>query len=163
MGIRVFGEWLKTGDFTGSPQVFSPVLFHDEGVEPFILRGLKTFMILYNDPVFTSLEMRIYSDNGGRPGGLVYTSTNVQIKSAITTLANAFKEIWFDFDQLPALPRDETFYFVLWANGYTGIETSHIAWQRAWPNPIQRSSHLNLDGKFLSRFPYQVAIIGGDF
>lgn len=134
-GWRVWAERLETADFVGVPRMFQTVKFHKN----IILKGMRTWVIVYNNPNFTNLEMRIYANHGGVQGKLLYTSSNVITKAQMITLANGVKEIFFDFDTLPIFKDEDTYLFTLMANGYTGDATSHIAWMRAYPDPVYRT------------------------
>lgn len=157
MGARVWGEPFYTSHFSGSPVFYQPVVPGNDG-ENFVLKGVKTSVIMYNNPTITSLEMRIYSNQSG-PSKLLYTSSNVQLKSSITTLANAIKEIYFDFDMLPNFDKDDTYNFVLWANSYTGDSSSHVAWKKAVPDSAYEP-FTNLIK--IGVWPYDIHFIGAD-
>lgn len=134
---RVWGERYDTADMSNT-RVYQPAQFPKN----YVLLGCRIWVIAYNDPVFTSLHMKIYSDNNGVPKKLLHTSTNVQLKADIHTLDNAAKEIWFDFDKIPVRGEptlaSNKYHFVLNGSGYTGDETSHLAWMRGFPNPVYR-------------------------
>lgn len=157
MGWRVFGNQLLTSDFSGSPINSQPVKFNTNTV----LRGMRTWLIFYNDPVLTSAQMKIYSNRNGSPGQLLFTSTNTLTKSEIITLENGVKEIYFDFDYIP-MKDLETYQFALWLNGYTGTASSHVAWMKGWPDPVYRTGYTPTFTNLLYA-PYQMYFIGADF
>lgn len=158
MGWRVWGEPLFTADFGGAPVRYMPIIFRNDG-ENFVLKAIKTWLIVYNNPSFTSFEMRIYSSRNSAPGDLLHTSSNVQTKASIHTLANACKEIYFDFNK-PVFDKDDTYYLVLWGNGYTGDATAHVAWKKSYPDP-NYTTGLS-DTKSLGKWPYDIAVFGAD-
>ena len=139
MGWLVYGENLETSDLTTTAK-FQPVKFGKDS----ILIGIRTWLIIYNDPVFTNLNMKIYSNDASSgansPKKLLATSTNVQTKTAIHTLENGVKEIWFDFDK-PVFNGKDIFNLVLNGTGYIGTSDSHIAWLKAFPNPVYSSGY----------------------
>jgi hypothetical protein len=139
MAWLVYGDDFSTSEMTNTAK-FQPVTFGQDTV----LVGIRTWIIIYNDPPFTSLNMKIYSNDAtsgqNTPKKLLATSTNVQLKSAIHTLANGVKEIWFDFDY-PVYNGADVFNLVINGVGYTGSVSSHIAWMKAFPNPVYSSGY----------------------
>ena len=63
----------------------------------------------------------------------------------------------FPFDDVN-LRKDESYFFHLALTGYTGDETSHIAWRQGWPDPIYRTG-LDADYEELHVSPYSIAFI----
>ena len=134
MGWKVYGERLETADLTGTRvnQSYQPN-------KNLVIRGCRIWIIVNNNPPFTDLNMKIYSNDNGDPGKLLHTSTNVQTKAALITLANGVIETFFDFADVP-MHSNDTYRFVLNGTGYTGTDSSHLAWRRGWPNPVYRPS-----------------------
>jgi hypothetical protein len=131
---RVFGERYETADMSNT-RVHQPTTFGQD----VILIGCRVWFIVYNNPPFTSLSMKVYSNNAGSPKKLLHTSTNTQAKAAVHTLDHAVNEFWFDFASIP-LRGGDTYHFVVNATGYTGTESSHLAWMRGFPDPVHRPS-----------------------
>jgi len=156
MGWRVWGEQLTTADFSGTPRVYQAVKFNSD----IILRACRTWIIFYNDPAITSVQMRIYSNNGGVPGKLIHTSTNTLTKAECITLQNGVKEVYFDFN-FPVFKAEDTYHFVLWGNGYTGDSTSHVAWMRGFPDPVHTAG-ISAGYQYLLRYPFQIYFIGSE-
>ena len=102
------------------------------------LKAARAGVILYNNPTFTALSMRIYADRGGSPGKLLHTSTNSFTKAELTTLDHAYKEAYFEFNFAP-LQRSTVYHFTLYATGYIGDSTAHVAWRISYPDPIYRT------------------------
>lgn len=131
MGWTLWADSYSTSEITDNSKSVA-VTFGDDGV----FRACRTWIIIYNDPTFTSLSMKIYSNNSsGSPRKLLATSTNVQLKADVHTLPNAPKEIWFEFDYFP-VQANEIYHFVLTGSGYTGSSSSHIAWVKGYPDPV---------------------------
>lgn len=153
---RVWGNPYSTSEATNTI-IFQPVVFNDD----YILRASRTWIVVYNDPTFTSLNMKIYSNSSANaPKKLLATSTNVQLKADIHTEDNAIKEIWFEFDYFP-VQANETYNFVLNASGYTGSDTSHLAWMKGFPDPILTvPGGLSYTSK--SKAPFQLYFIGSE-
>jgi hypothetical protein len=154
-GWRVWGWRYDTSELADTT-VYQPVIFNKKA----ILEGCRIWVIAYNDPVFTSLSMKIYSDKDGLPKTLLHTSTNVVAKSDMLTLANGIKEIFFTFNR-PTFNSTDTYHFVLNATGYTGNTGSHLAWMKAFPDPVYREG-LTLSVTNLNRNPMTIYFIGAE-
>jgi len=127
-----------------------------------VLRAVRVGITVLNNPTFTNLSMKIFSDKeDDTKGGLIATSTNVITKSEITTLANAIKEIYFEFNDV-LLHGSLYYHFGLTGTGHSFSPTSTIAWKKAWPNPIYT---LNLTTTLVSSgtAPFDLHFIGADF
>jgi hypothetical protein len=133
MAWRMIGTPLDTADLpTGVSQRFR----HPE--KSMILRGVQVGMILYNDPDFSDIEARIYTDNNGVAGKLLAISQNTWAKPVVlTTHDHGVKFAGFSFDYLSL--RGGTYYhLVLHPNDYTGDSSSHIGWRISYPDPQYR-------------------------
>lgn len=153
--VRVYGEWLATADGSNLRvyQQFTPA-------RNMVLRAARTSLIIFNNPTFTAVTMKVYSNSGGAPRSLIATSTNSQLKADLHTLNHALKSTYFEFNYLP-LKADETYHMVLGISGYTGTTSAHIAWAHSYPRPAYT---LNVDMTFpkLSISPFDLEIIGAD-
>ena len=150
---KAYGEWLATSDMT-STRVYQKAT-PSVNME---LTGCRTQIIIYNNPSFTSLNMKIYSNRSGAPAGLISTSTNAPLKAEIHTLSHALKEIYFDFSDV-VFKADETYHFVLNATGYTGTTSSHIAWKHSYPDPAyQTNVDMSVEGAYVS--PFDLTLFG---
>lgn len=139
MGWAVYGDNFETADLTGTSK-FQSVTFGQD----IILRAIRTWIIVYNNPSFTYLNMKIYSNDASSgsntPKKLLATSTNTQLKADIHTEANAIKEIWFEFDY-PVFNGADIFNIVINGVGYTYDVNSHLAWMKGFPNPVYSSGY----------------------
>lgn len=151
---RYFGDPFSTADMTGTTKSirFKP---NDE----IILRGIKTW-IIFNDyqGSFTSLQCKLYSDQSNSPGALIDTSTNSFTKAQVITYNSGVREIYFSFDDISLHP-DTYYHFVLNCTGYTYAESQHIAWRKAWPDPVYRTGWTQ-SYENLGIAPYSLTIIG---
>jgi hypothetical protein len=129
MAWRVYGEQIGTASLTSG--VSQRVQFNSN----IVLRACRIWLIFYNNPALTNLTMKIYSDDRGVARKLLHSSTTTLTKAQIITLANGIKEIYFEFDY-PAFDADDIYHFVLTGTGYTGTDSTHIAWKHAWPDPV---------------------------
>lgn len=162
MGARVWGKPYDTGELADTTN-YQPVKMNDN----IILRGLRTWLIFYNDPTVTSFNMKIYSDttSSSTPAGvgdLLWTSTNTLTKAQIITLENGYKEIYFDFDDVNL--QENTWYnFVINATGYSpgASLSSHVAWRQAFPDPVY-STNLDVEVATLNTFPFAIYFIGAE-
>lgn len=120
-----FGEVLLTAD-ASNLRVFQPVV-SDSSIS-FIAN--RTWFIFYNNPVFTSMSMDIYTNSpDDTPEALYASSSNSWLKADILTAANAVKSMNFNFDNLN-LKAGERYHLLVRIAGYTGTNSSHIAWYK---------------------------------
>lgn len=155
MGWRVWGDSYSTAALTDK-SMYQQVTFQNN----YIIRGVRTWLVVYNDPAFTSINMKVYSNEGGLPRKLLYTSSNVLLKADVHTLANGVKEVYFDFDNA-SFRSGDSYHFVINAVGYTGSDTSHLAWMKAFPDPVYQTG-LTISFSGLLTFPYQIYFIGSE-
>lgn len=159
MAWSVYGDNYSTSAMTDT-SIFQPVTFGEDT----ILLAVRTWIILYNNPPFTSLNMKIYSNEtiGGSetPKKLLATSTNSLTKSEIITLENGIKEIYFEFNY-PVFNGADIYSFVLNGVGYTGSDSSHISWMKAFPDPVYSSGYTPAI-ETLPYAPYQLYFIGSN-
>lgn len=157
MGWRLVGTKILTGELSGTThyQPFTPT-------KNTILRAVRTSLIGYNNPSFTSINMKLYSDNGGVPGILIATSTNSQTPAALKpgALSHYVTETWFEFDDI-SLKADSMYHLVLNGVSYVGTESSHLAWMRGWPDPVYREG-ISVTFEVGRIAPHQFYLIGAD-
>jgi hypothetical protein len=157
MGWRVFGERLATADLSPNFRVFQPVVFNKR----VILRACRTWFINYNDAAFTNITMKIYSNSpSDAPDVLIHSSTTTLTKAQIFTLANGVREVYFEFNN-PVFTSTDTFHFVPVATGYTGTDSTHLAWKRGWPDPVYRTG-ISFTYPKLGTAPYDLYFIGSE-
>jgi len=83
-----------------------------------IVKSIRTWVIVFNDPTFTNISMKIYAQdsNTGSPddvGVLLHTSVNSFTKAEIlTTEDNAAKELYFNFNT-PTFVKDIDYFIVM--------------------------------------------------
>lgn len=160
MGWLVFADNWETGELTNTNK-FQTLQFGDD----IILRAIRTWIVVINDPVFTSLNMKLYSNElisgDNTPKQLIATSTNSLTKAEIHTLANGVKEIYFEFNYIPV--NGSTLYnLVINGAGYTPTENSSLAWMKAFPDPVYSGGYTPTM-ETLPYAPYQLYAIGGRF
>lgn len=159
MSWRVWGDPFETTDLTTSNK-FQSITFGQD----LILRAARTWIIVYNNPAFDYLNMKIYSNDASSgantPKKLLATSTNTQLKSSIHTLDNAVKEIWFEFDY-PVFNGADIYNFVINGSGYTFAESSHLAWMKGFPNPVYSSGYTP-SMLTIPFAPYELYFIGAE-
>lgn len=161
MTWRVWGTQLETSDLT-DVNIYQTVQFNKN----IVLRGIRLWIVNYNDPTYTSLNLKLYSGTTGSvltstPKNLIATSLNVITKAEVSTLANAHKEIWFEFQDI-ALNKDSIFHFVLNGAGYTANwPTSGLAFRRSFPDPIY-TKNVTSEWTHIARMPYMFTFIGAE-
>lgn len=153
MGYRCWAERFVTADFSGSP-------VHKQGLvlsSDTALKAIRTRFVLFNAPVFTELSLRIYSSAASGLGTLLMTSTTTWTKAQISSYDHSASEIYFEFSgkHLSA----GSYFIVPWITGYTGTESTHVAWVRAYPDPTYTTG-LTLERRKLSSLPYSFGIVG---
>ena len=149
-----YGDPFSTADMTGTTK--SIRMRPNDNV---ILKAMRTWLI-FNDYTsnITALTCKIYSDSSSAPGALIATSTNSFSKSEIIATNTGFKEIYFLFNNL-SLHSGTFYHFVLNCSGYTYADANHIAWRKAWPDPVYRTG-LDNDYESLGTAPYCLTLIG---
>lgn len=126
-----YGEPLLTADASGT-RVHSPFSF----TKNVIIKAARFRVIVYNDPTLTSINGKIYSDDGSTaPNALIATSTDSRAKAELTSENNAVVETYVTFGNL-SWKAGVVGHFVLGLSGYTGTTSSHIAFEKAYPDPV---------------------------
>ena len=155
MAYRVFGQRYDTSDLaaTAISQRFKLT-------ETSLILAVNVGIIFYNDPALTSLALKIYSDDNGSAKALLHTSTS-RTKAAMISLDNGVRFVPFIFGSPRgvALRGGDWYHLVLSGVGYTGDSTSHIAWLKAWPDPVYDTG-LTVTYPKLGIAPYQSVFIG---
>jgi hypothetical protein len=154
MAWDVWGIPISTSDMTAG--VSQKVKFNSN----IVLKACRIWLVFYNNPSLTSLTMKIYSDDNGTARKLLHSSTTTLTKAQIITLANGVKEVYFDFNY-PAFDADDYYHFVLTGSGYTGTDSSHIAWRQAWPDPVY-TTNWTPTWTNISTAPKTIYFIGSD-
>lgn len=152
----VYGEWLETADGT-SPNKYQKII----PTKNMILRAVRTWVIQLNTPTFTSVGLKLYSNNGGVPGIVIATSSTTWTKSQLFGVDNhGLTDAYFVFSDIP-LRANETYHLALTVAGYTGSDTSHLAWMHSFPDPTyQTSVDMSFEGLLVS--PYELVLVGAE-
>jgi hypothetical protein len=166
MSWKIFAERLDTSDLSVQDEAMGDAPGHTQKcliTDNMVLKAVRTWVVFFNAPVFSSLELRIYPNDVsyyGSPPLLkrIYTSSNSWTLPEIATEDYAAKELYFEFDQAVNLIGGETYKFAIWANDYTGDATSHIAWVRA-TNDCAYSGYVE-DSVNNNTAPFKLALIG---
>jgi hypothetical protein len=160
MTFRVWAKPYDSGELANT-NIFQPVKSNTD----MILVGVRTWIVVYNAPNFTSLNLKIYSDSlvGGEhtPGELLATSTNVLTKSEIITENNGVREIYFDFNSFPVNGQDY-YNFVLNGTDYVPTSSSHLAWRKAFPDTVYETDYTPLMVT-INKAPFELYFIAGVF
>lgn len=156
MSLQVWGERLVTADFTSTPtyyQKFTPT-------ESIALKAIRAWLVFFNTPTFTSIAFRIYSLRDGALASLLYTSDVNASKSNFTANAYGVLEGYYSFSSPPFLKGGDTYGLVLWINGYTGDENSHIAWVKRFPDLVYDNEQSVTDmNSIASNAPYDFTMV----
>lgn len=153
---RVYGEWLETAD-ASTPNKYQKII----PTKNLILRSIRTWLIQLSNPTYTNIGMKIYSNNGGVPGIVLATSSTTWTKAQLfASDSHGLTDAYFVFSDLH-LRANETYHVVLTLSGYTGSDSSHIAWMHSFPDPTyQTSVDMTFEGLLVS--PYELVIIGAE-
>lgn len=152
---RYYGDPFSDADMTGTSKSirFKP---NDE----IILRAIKTWLIL-NDytSTFGTMICYLYSDRNSSPGALIATSTNSFTKSTLNGVYDSgVREPYFTFDDISLHP-NTYYHIVINCSSYIYAENNHIAWRKAWPDPVYRTGW-NQTYEELGIAPYCLTIVG---
>lgn len=162
----IYGDpWLTTSDLENGvlyqTATADAIYRADSGVDKgLLLAGVRTWVIVYGSPVYSTLQMKIYSSSGGVPDRVLYTSdsrTSVEITSA----ANAAREIYFTFSPGAVLLSGSVYHFAITGTGYAPTSSSHLAWLKAYPDPVDKTYTPTVEG--INRAPYQMHFVGDAF
>lgn len=125
-----------------------------------VLVAIRAKIIQNNNPSWTSASMKIYSYVGGAPRALIATSTNSVTKASISALNSFMAEVPFYFSNL-ILKGSESYAAVINFSGYTGSDSSHLAWKRSFPDPVYRTN-VTTTFEGLLTTPFDMICIGDD-
>lgn len=140
MALKVWGDWYTTAQFSNTDisMPFTPSV-------NISLVAIRSTYIAYNSPTWTgSMSLKIYSNSAaGLPDQLLATSTNSWTKAQIiaansmnfTTLNNAIFSLYFNFNYFN-LKSGVQYHLVTNGTGYTGSDSSHLAWRKGYPDPV---------------------------
>jgi len=161
MTWRIWAQEWQSGELSDTSKFFT---FKMPSAK--ILLGIRTWIVVYNDPTFTDLNAKLYSDEiiGGlhTPKALIASSTKSITKAEVLTLDNGVREIPFTFDYIP-LNADTFYNLVINGAGYSYSAGSHLAWRVSYPNPVYTDG-ITVVPESLSKMPFFVSsIIAGDF
>lgn len=159
MTYRIWADDFSSADMTG---VTKFVTFKPN--KNIALRAVRAKFVVYSDPVFTDIHARIYSANASdnTPGVLLYTSSDVRTKAEVHTLANGVKETYFTFADVP-LQADTYYNVVINGTGYIPTANSYLAWCLAFPDPIYRDPLFTYNFNNITRCPFEINLVSGDF
>lgn len=161
MGWTVWGDDWPTTESMQDASLFQTVQFNGN----FVLRAARTWIIIFGDPVFTSLSMKIYSNavvSGlNSPRKLLHTSTDVRTKAEVHTQPHAVREIYFNFADVPVKGNDK-YNFVINATGYAPTGNSYLAWRKAFPDPVYSGGYTPAI-ETVGVAPREIYFIGGAF
>lgn len=152
---KVYGNILETAEINGTDKSQAMKIKMNSNS---IVKAIRTWFVFYNDPVFTELRLRIYEDQGGVAGKLIATSSNFFAPADVQTDAYAHKGLYFELPDI-ALKATQFYHVLPYAVGYTGNDSTHIAWSKAFPDPEYRDG-LSLTFESMHVSPYRLAIVG---
>ena len=100
-----------------------------------VIKGVRTWFVVFNDPTFTNLNCKIYSDDNSSPGVLLHTSSGSRTKEELHTQDYAIRETYFNFGE-HALHENTWYNFVINGTGYSPTASSYLAWVHSYPKPM---------------------------
>jgi hypothetical protein len=155
MSWEIYGNSYDTdAEFSGASKTirFKP----DNGT---IVTYFRTWIIGFNDPVFTNITAKIYSDVNGEKGSKLHDSITTHLKASIATQDNFVKEIYFEFDNI-ALDSSNWYHIALSGTSTGFSASSHLAWRTSFPYPVYDSG---LSSANVAEYPYTLSAIGASF
>lgn len=164
MAWTVWGDNWKAGELSDTSK-FQTVTMNED----ISLIGSRTWVIVYNDPVFTDLNSKIYSNElrsgENTPVTLLHDSTDPdtgdpdsRLKAQIHTLENGVKEIYHLWNYVP-LQGETSYNFVINGTGYVPTASSYLCWMKAFPDPVLATDYTPAL-ETLPFAPYQIYFIG---
>ena len=160
MGWTVYACEYETGELSDT-SLSTPV----KPKKNTILRAARTKIVYYNNPSFTSLNMKIYSSDNiagvETPVKLLHTSTDSRTKAEIVGDLYGIRSIYFTFDDV-VLQKDTFYNFVLNGSGYSPVlNTNYLAWIKAWPDPAYQDGFVPSRVNLFSA-PFHLELIGSE-
>ena len=156
--MRLLGRPIETADNSASaPGVYQKF----EVPSNILMRAVRVGVIHYNNPTYTSIQLKIYGNRNGSPGKLLHTSSNSITKATIAAVENhSYKETYFEFIPSPSLRAGEEYFAAIFINGaYVGNSSAHLAWKTTWPDPIFDTGVTQNQAK-AAKYPLDFSIIG---
>lgn len=125
-----------------------------------IVDVISSAYVFYNDPTFTNIFLKVYTNLDGSPDQLIMTSTDTWLSDEIYTngYLGALKKLKFNFDKHP-FKADESYHVVTNISGYTYADGTHIAWRNTYPDPTY-TLNLTQSTKRLLNYPYDIVVEG---
>jgi hypothetical protein len=161
MTWRVLGKPIYTADNSASaPGVYQKIKLPSN----LLANAFRVMVAHYNNPTYTSLELKIYGNRNGAIGKLLHTSTNTITKATIAATENhSLKETYFEFSPEIPLKAGEEYFASIFINGaYVGDSSTHIAFVSTWPDPIFDTGITQTQAK-ASNYPLRLSIFGTEF
>lgn len=154
MSYRVWGDVFTSGDLTGTTR--------SQIIEPqadLWLAYVRCQLVVYNDPTFTDLTCKIYSDEAGSPSTLLYSSTTTLTKAELITEDNGARECGFAFNGEP-MTAGVKYHVVINGTGYSPTSTKFLAWAKAYPEPVNDVTGESLEIVKVGVWPYACYLVG---
>lgn len=130
-----------------------------------IVLAVRTWFVVYNDPTFTSLNAKIYSDElrSGvhTPVKLLHTSDS-RTKAQLHSQEYGVRETWFEFDPSVPLQGDTWYNLVINGVGYAPTSNSYLAWRHAYPDPVLATDYV-ANPLNINAAPFDIYFIGGTY
>jgi len=152
---KVYGNVLLTSEIDGTDKSQAMRIRPNSNR---VLRALRTWFIFYNAPVFTQLRLRIYEDQNGSAGKLIATSSNYFAPADCFTDPYAHKGLYFEFGDI-SIKSTNWYHILPYATGYTGNDSTHIAWSKGFPDP-EYTTGLTIDFESMHVMPYRLSLVG---
>ncbi len=162
MGWRVWGQPYASGELSNT-SYYQPFRMNADT----IVKTVRTWFIVYNDPVFTSLTAKIYAtddqieDGTYPPTKLLYTSDS-RTKAQIHNADYGARETWFEFS--PTVPLEGNTWYALVINGvgYTPTSSSYLCWMHSYPDAVYDSNYTATRYN-VNKSPFQIYFEGAAY
>lgn len=162
MGWRVYGIPYGSGELSDTTlyQPFRPN-------KNILIRTVRTWFIIFNDPVFTSLNAKIYAtdfqvEDGTFPPTKLLQTSDSRTKASIHTDDYGIKETYFTFSPTIELESSTWYALVINASGYTPTSNSYIAWKHSYPDPVLETLW-SPSRNTVNKSPFQIYFEGANY
>ncbi len=157
MAIQAIGEVLMTSDMGVKPTAFQAFAPKRNA----LIKSVRPQIIFFNDPQFTTLAIELWKISGGSLWKKIAESLPRK-KSGLIQDLYAIGHYYFEFETFPSLKKANDYALVLRANGYSGDDSSHIAWVKE-ADPFMEHVVSPVEPSQISRAPFSISVIGDRF
>jgi hypothetical protein len=149
----IYAERLESADLSGSKfqKFFS-------STENYFIAGVRSWFVVFGNPQLERLRLYVYELNvDGTLGAEIARSQTSFDLADLKTDTYAAKELYADFSPKCFLNKNDSYAVVPKAEVYVADASNHIAWVRAWADPVTNYTPTYVD---LAVAPFKVQFVG---